>query len=908
MTDESIHPSEDPLFVFISSKQDDELSRARSLAIETVESYPGMKVWAFENAPASSEAPRDRYIRNAGSADFVIWLVGSTTSDPVVEEVDACLAAGGRPLPFLIPAQHRDSQTEELIRRVQKVVTWRRVEDIERLPEHIRTALSDEIARRVRDPVPWNHDLYLEQKRRESIAYTKNLWTTFGVPDDIAESLAKDESIGNRIEAPHSGVVMVKASQGSGKTLAAHRLYQRLLTRRRRDHLQPLPVFIDARSVGGNLKDYIENRVGNQGHVHTQPLLVIIDSLDEIGRHEANQILGQIEPYAEANPNVTAVVMTRPLPGLKDVGNLTALPECSDDEFQAIASRIAGLTINTDEIPYRISKTRIPLFAVIVGTHLRIAGSSLGATPSQMVSLLVQRILEESDEFPEETAELLKRLGVATITLGEPVPKSTVDLRESAHQRMARSRLVIEQEGKFDFSLAIFREWFAAKALVERTAILDNIDLTSDRWVIPLVIAINSDTPNLSQEVMETVSAKDPGIAGLVLEEVKNNWWGEKPAENLPSGTAKEIGQSLREAMSNWKDGLGPLMPAIGPTSQGGAIPSLLIAKGPGMVTTSWYKGDSQVDSVMEMPEGLDLSSFQARRDWPVRRSTEIEPTEVWPWTITQGELLESLKEHMRTYRFALDSSVGIHEFAAEFAEFVPSHFLALPDEPKVDELSKLIEEWTSGAGSTTPDVVIINRHSRTYTTEELRLIQTKLLELSKAGQNIISTPWPGPDKPWPSGRTGIWWSEIYTEHQLLDRTRAIFEGAVKIYNDIVDRWFLAFNKRHQMSYMLPLRLEGVLVPGGNPNRPEWHKASLMWWPRIVNSHSDSGVFFELGSWDQIREDATNERLQAAQEEFLDKRGRFYFTTQVLPGNEPRPATKLAHDWLTSDLQSVGWL
>ena len=323
------------------------------------------------------------------------------------------------------------------------------------MPEHIHATLTDEMARRFKDPVPWNHDLYLEQEHRESIAHTKNLWTTFGVPDDIADSLARDESIGNRIQPPSSGIVMVKASQGSGKTLAAHRMFQLMLTRRLRDHLQPLPVFIDARSIGGNLKDCIENRVGNQGHVHTQPLLVIIDSLDEIGRHEANQILGQIEPYAEANPNVTAVVMTRPLPGLKDVGNLTALPECSDDEFQAITSVIAGRTVNTYEIPYRTSKTRNPLFSVIVGTHLRIAGNSLGNTPSQMVNTLVQRILEESDDFPEETAELLKKLGVASITSGEPVPKSSVDLRESAHQRMAKTRLVIEQNGKFDFALVL---------------------------------------------------------------------------------------------------------------------------------------------------------------------------------------------------------------------------------------------------------------------------------------------------------------------------------------------------------------------------------------------------------------------------------------------------------------------
>ena len=83
MTEEPIRPSENPLLVFISSMQDEELHRARTLAIDTVDKYPGMRVWAFEDAPASSESARDRYIRNAGSADLVVWLVGSKTSAPV---------------------------------------------------------------------------------------------------------------------------------------------------------------------------------------------------------------------------------------------------------------------------------------------------------------------------------------------------------------------------------------------------------------------------------------------------------------------------------------------------------------------------------------------------------------------------------------------------------------------------------------------------------------------------------------------------------------------------------------------------------------------------------------------------------------------------------------------------------
>ena len=197
-----IRPSENPLLVFISSRQDPEMSRARKLAINEVDKNPGMKVWAFEDAPASSEAARDRYITNAGGADLVIWLIGSTTTRPIVEEVNASRWANGRLLAFKLPATKRDEQTETLIREVSGYASWKTVERVEDLPGHIRAALTDEILRRYRDPAPVNHDLFLKQKYRESIADTKRLWTTLGAPEDVASQLAGDQSVGHRIVSP----------------------------------------------------------------------------------------------------------------------------------------------------------------------------------------------------------------------------------------------------------------------------------------------------------------------------------------------------------------------------------------------------------------------------------------------------------------------------------------------------------------------------------------------------------------------------------------------------------------------------------------------------------------------------------------------------------------------------------
>lgn len=906
MTEEAIRASEEELLVFISSRQDEEVNRARALATETVNNYPGMRVWAFEDAPASSEASRERYIRNAGKADFVIWLIGSTTSTPVVEEIDACLRAGRKLLPFMLPAKLRDPQTQELIERVQKIVTWREVEDVETLPEHIKAALTDEMVRGVRDPAPLNHDIYLKQEQRGSIAETKRLWTTLGVRDDIAQNLADDQSLGHKLDPPTTGVLQVVAAQGSGKTLAAHRLYQHTIGNRLGSHFEPLPVFLNARHIKGGLKDDIEKAVGEQGSVYTQRILVIIDGLDETSRHKANQILGSVESYTNANQNVAAVVMSRSLPGLKSLDGATALPECSDEEFLSIASRVAGRSVHAGEIPYRVAQARIPLFAVIIGAHFRNSRNLMGTSPSQMISQLVKRILGESDDYPEEKAEPLKKLAIACTNSGENVNKAEIDPKSSVHAHLAGSRLIIEEDDKIDFVLAIFREWFAARALVEKTILPSDVDLTSDRWVIPLAIAINSENASLSSEIMEVISTKDPGIAGLVLDEVKHSWSMEYPSENLPDGTAIEIGHQIRQGMSNWKEGLGPLMTAVGPTSPDGAISTLSVEKGERMVTTRWYRGEEQMDPVVEIPPGWDPFSYHENMDWYPWRSTVIEHTRVWPWTITQEDLSSSLSDLLETYSFALDSTIGIREFAAEFAETIPTYLFSTSRAPKIRELSNWIDEWLTEPGRRPQDAIGFGQHM--YTVKELELIRATLSELPRNEDDTISELWPGKDKPWPAGRSGGLWHERYTDGQLLERTNAIFDGALRIYNNIVERWFPAFNRRHQMSYMLPLRLEGVLIRRSASDRRERSDAFIDWWPRLVNSNADSGVFFELGSENKVFESNTREKRQAARDEFFLHRGHFRHTSQVLPGYDPRPATKLAHDWLTKDLKSLHWL
>ena len=908
MNTQLIRPSEDHLQVFISSRQDskdEEMSRARSLAVKEVDGFPMTKVWAFEDAPASSEDARDRYIRNAGRADMVIWLIGSTTTTPIVEEISACMRAQGRLLAFMLPATERDDETEELIRRVSKYATWKTVENVDDLPDHIRTSLTDEILRMYRDPAPVNHDLYLRQKHRESIADTKRLWATLGVPEDVAGELAKDRSVGHKLAIPTTGTLTVNARQGSGKTLAAHRLYQLALLNRLEDHSEPLPVFLNARNISGDLKDYIEGYTREQGPVYTQRVLVIIDGLDETGRSKANQLLNQAQSYTDANQNVSAVVITRPLPGLNVTAEDYALPECGEEEFLSIASRVAGREVRQYEIPFREYRSRLPLFATIVGAYLRHPMPIKGRTPSQMVSEMVRQVLGDSLDDLGDATEFLKILAVASINSGESVDKALVTTKASEQALVANSRIVVEEGGKFDFTLAIFREWFAARAIVERSSSFKVIDLDSDRWVVPLAIAINSENPNTGREIMERLASSDPGMAGLVLDEVKHNWSNEEHSESFPQGTAIEIGTSIRKAMENWKDGLGPLMPALGMQAKNGSIPTLGIDVQPGWVTSSWYGGDKELAPVVQLPKDLQDPYERHHEGWPILKSGGIESTRVWPWSFTHDELSRSLSEQLKDFRLALVCTVGFHEFAYDFASYLRRNDFEAIGTPTdlIDYIDKCLRHLDRDPRCS----VTFGYRGYSFTVPEPELFRERVSELLRNGTDILVDPWLPPDKEWPPGRRGGMWFELYTEEGLLQRTNAIFNGALQIYNRIVERWLPAFNKRNQMRYMLPFRMSGELRLPEAGNSNDRNAAVLTYWDEWAADAADSGIFIELGRKEKTSDDDIRKRIQAAQDKFIEEGKPYHRGRQVLHGNEPRPATTLAHEWLTSDLRAIHW-
>ena len=148
-----VYRSENDLLVFISSRMNDVMEPARLIAVDAIKRVEFGRPWAFEFTPASSESADDAYLRKVREADFVVWLVGSETTQPVINEINEAIASARKMLVFKLPVNQRDSLTQEMIDQVGIYAKWEEVGSIEDLSKSITEAFSDEIVRAVRNPL-----------------------------------------------------------------------------------------------------------------------------------------------------------------------------------------------------------------------------------------------------------------------------------------------------------------------------------------------------------------------------------------------------------------------------------------------------------------------------------------------------------------------------------------------------------------------------------------------------------------------------------------------------------------------------------------------------------------------------------------------------------------------------------
>ena len=897
---------ETDLLVFISSVMRDELNRARKLTVHAFRKLQFAHPWAFEYTPASSEPPDDGYLRKVAEADFVVWLIGRETTQPVVNEISTCISAGRRLLALKLPSETRDECTQNLMGKVSDYAKWRSVDNIEELPRHINVALSDEIVRAIRDPAPPARIHELTDQRKHSVSRCKEMWIALGVPDSIAADLSHDQSIGDMLEWPNQGLHMVVGDQGAGKTLALERLFQRLITRALDDSSQPFPLFVSARRLRETLIEYVERMSQGYSRPSVQGTAILIDGLDEIGVTAANALLEQVAAYTGANSRATAIVTSRSLPGLKSIGEQIAMPTMSDERVISLISRVSGREFDM-RVRHAWSDStwdaaKLPLFAVMIGSELRENSEPGMPQPSQLVNRLAERTWQEAGDNAEVVDELLQILAVQAISTGARVILSSVTHRKLQQRWLTDSRLVNEHAGTVDFTIPIFREWYAARALIEQTVSVEDILPASDRWIIPLAIAIDSEDEDLGRRLMVRIASSDPGLASLLLKERGDRWYSDGTDE--PSlGTAVEVGEEIRNAMVAWGRGLGRLYPVIGPVAVDGTTATLGIRLNAPHITTSWYSGSKEMPAVLGLPGCIGWN--KPNPDWPGLSSRRVPRTKAWPWVMTKCELVNSLSETIRSKGLALGSTDAIRELNWAFALAVKEQGELNPKPIDIHYVLRCINYINDNVIGP----AIFKFGLNAFSTKEVRIVKHHLSELVEGGENFITEPWPPADQ---LDTSGLVWG-FYSEQRLLERANAVYAGALRIYENMVDRWFKAFGARLRLNQLLPVRLEGrlTLPPQQDTDNP-WSEPFLDWRPRCLPVDAKSEVDFELGPRGEFHDNF--ERYWREEESKLKRlrpgdeaAHQLFQTSSALEVFDSRPATELAHDWLKGELQELNW-
>jgi len=141
---------EEKLIVFISSRINDEMKRARRAVREAIEDLPLTRPWLFEEAPAAADPLDESYLRWVGRCDLFILLLGKDITDPVRTEWETATEAGRPRLVFLKKGAQDDAAwafakgaCPEFIEGLN--VKWKEYRTLAELKREVQAAVGDEL-------------------------------------------------------------------------------------------------------------------------------------------------------------------------------------------------------------------------------------------------------------------------------------------------------------------------------------------------------------------------------------------------------------------------------------------------------------------------------------------------------------------------------------------------------------------------------------------------------------------------------------------------------------------------------------------------------------------------------------------------------------------------------------------
>lgn len=879
---------EAPLRAFISSVMTSELEWARKEATRALH-IPGLVLpWAFEFTPASSEQVDKGYLRHVRESELVIWLVGSTTSDPVCDEVHEALASQRRLLIFLLPAPAKDTRTENLLREVGRRAKYATLGNTSELRPHLVAAFKDEVIRAFRGRSSLGRTGLLEAAYVESRARCIDRWVSAGVPFDLAADLADDErvaSVGTQLcRDGRQGLITLSGGMGVGKSLTADRFFQEAVRQALEGKSTRVPVYLQAAAITGDLKTALLAGTQGIGNPTLQGTSAVLDGLDDVDQPTAHNVLSQARVLSLSLPNSAFLLASHNGISVDDVESVTVHP-LDDADSAALFSRISGLrTFPIDRLRWPSSIKDVvsrPLFTILLGIYLRDRHQE-PHSDGELVAFLVERSLAHASRPARDVAPLLERLAVHNIDRGGAIPLPECGTPEDV-VLMISTRLVAQNaDGSLYFPLRLFAEWFAAKALTDRVTVggLSHTPRQLDRWSGPLTVATSSFSHDDVTRILRPVIERDPGMGALVAHDAIGSWRLNVEAASPP---AEEAERRLKETMGAWLAGLGPLGSLIGPVDPKGDVHVTARDEGKWLHTEWTYWSSSGVRKVVQ----------SAR---PGHQSA-------WAWRWTLERLRQELESMLAARALPTKNQAIIHEAAWELA-------LKLTGRGSLNSAAIPLADIESGLREIRKVASRLSRRMDLNRWIEFGALVERCQTLRSGGVNVLDAPWPGPDLLGASGQPGLGWIwDPYSPEQLLQRARAVYLGAITAYEQLVQEWFSPFAGRLSVAALMPVCLLGRLkmpVAGQGSIGPTmiWRLEPISEEPHLVDikfgTEEDQARFIEDFHRLIANTNSLRPRLLGA--------NRFQYHNGTVPIFGTRPATDIAYQWLWDDLKELHWV
>lgn len=746
----------------------------------------------------------------------------------------------------------------------------------------------------------------LQRAMQESKARCIDQWEYLGVSRSDAITFADDLSIGispPNLELSPGKLIILTGKLGSGKSLIGERLFQSMVQKALEGIDAPIPIRFEAREIQKyrSLKQALEEASRELYIPVSQHIFVIIDEVDRIGITNFRELFKAARILVKVPQPVTILLISRPLAEFVYWQEIIEPQLLSRDTSEALVRQISGRQYFSFESLSSAFQDaiRLPLFTVLLGSHLRNQSVWIPQSKEQLLRSLVERYLERVQENASKVSRLLEQLAAACVDKGSTAAPSGTIPRWDDQQQLLESWLVVKDADNLQFPLPILTQWFASQGLASDSSLVKA--LASDRqrlefWQYPLVIAVATFPPNRVPELLTPIAESQPALAANIVSEAIAF---QNRSKEIPSASALELGQQVRDAMQAWITGFKAFAPVLPFVREDGTLPALgvrlsqrvLEASSPSNapMTTAWveiaWHSTNEHPLVDELPPNREDSDHLWSLGWKSVQGFLPYSHVSWAWKWTLHQVVSSMVKQVAipieagylSLEAAWFGAVYITQRHRNYSYPIPLH--------EIESILYRIED------SRFPSVI---QHC-------LRQLRIEVEVAHAREQTHLGLP---------DSFIALRNNQTISHETLRSYAAEVYRGAFEGYRQLVKVLSPKFLPNLPLASILPARLVVVVVP------PSSSSGSVTWswyWEPLPEG-SQNELKFKLSNH-PLSED--NPAVQTALEkiQFLNPKWWRDFSLKTKFASPisrfwlgTNPVTKLAYQWLWDDLKRVDWV